>query len=70
MEQVKVVVVGDGAAGKTSLMITFETGDFPSEWTPTVFDVNALNRMVDGKPVSIRLWYVSSAYQQRIDCVV
>ena len=38
--QVKCVVLGDGGVGKTSLLITFCCGEFPSQYTPSVFDNN------------------------------
>uniref|UniRef100_A0A8C2KVI1 Cell division cycle 42 like 2 n=1 Tax=Cyprinus carpio TaxID=7962 RepID=A0A8C2KVI1_CYPCA len=49
----KCVVVGDGAVGKTCLLVSF-TNKFPSE--PTVFDNQAVTVMVDGEPYTIRLF--------------
>ncbi|CCF60191.1 hypothetical protein KAFR_0J01240 [Kazachstania africana CBS 2517] len=52
----KLVIIGDGACGKTSLLYVFTLGKFPEEYHPTVFENYVTDCRVDGIKVSLALW--------------
>ncbi|XP_045136941.1 ras-related protein ced-10-like [Portunus trituberculatus] len=52
----KMVAVGDGFVGKTTLLITHTTGVFEGDYVPTVFENYAGTMMVDDAEYSYTLW--------------
>ena len=53
---VKVVVVGDGAVGKTCLITAYGENRFPSEYVPTVSDTYEGPCEYEGNEVALKIW--------------
>ena len=53
---IKLVVVGDGAVGKTCLLVVYTKGEFPSEYIPTVFDNYTAKVKINDVTYPVQLW--------------
>ena len=64
----KIVTVGDGAVGKTTLLIRYTTGSYPMEYIPTVFEGWLGQVVVDGTDIHIGLWDIAGSedYDDRL----
>ena len=52
----KLVIVGDGAVGKTSMLWSYYQNKFPKDYEPTVFDNSTATIKVDGRIINLGLW--------------
>lgn len=61
----KIVILGDGACGKTSLLNVFTRGYFPEVYEPTVFENYVHDIFIDGQAMQLSLW--DTAGQEEFD---
>ena len=52
----KIVLIGNMGVGKTSMLITYSSGKFPSVYTPFTVEIVDFDSMVDGQQMCVRLW--------------
>ncbi|CDQ57070.1 unnamed protein product [Oncorhynchus mykiss] len=65
-EELKIVIVGDGGCGKTSLLMVYAKGDFPEKYAPSVFEKYVTTVTYGGKEIRLNLYdtAVSRVYQE------
>lgn len=54
--QLKLICIGDGAVGKTCLLIRYATNDFPKDYVPTVFDNYSLTTNILNYKYEVGFW--------------
>ncbi|KAF4081817.1 hypothetical protein AMELA_G00144720 [Ameiurus melas] len=55
-QQLKIVIVGDGGCGKTSLLMVYAKGDFPETYAPSVFEKYMTTVKHGGKEIQLNLY--------------
>ena len=56
MQNLKLLVAGVGAVGKSCLLIAYTTNSFPGDYVQTVFDDYSANVMYNCKPINLGFW--------------
>jgi len=56
MSSLKLVAVGDGAVGKTCLLLKYVDGKYEETHIPTIFDNKAKRVTLDGQVITLTLW--------------
>jgi small GTP-binding protein len=61
----RVVAVGDGAVGKTCMLLVFKGDPYPEDYEPTIFENHHELRQYEGKQYCLHLW--DTAGQEEYD---
>ena len=56
MQNLKLIVVGDGGVGKSCLILSYCTNAFVDEYIPTCYGNYGAIVMVDGKTFYLEMW--------------
>ena len=55
-KELKLVAVGDGAVGKTSLLMVLNDKPFPERYVPTIFENYTQDVEIGGEPYKLHIW--------------
>ncbi|XP_075034178.1 rho-related GTP-binding protein RhoF [Mixophyes fleayi] len=55
-KEVKMVIVGDGGCGKTSLLMVYAKGSFPEQYAPSVFEKYMTTIPIGNKEICLHLY--------------
>ncbi|XP_040202906.1 rho-related GTP-binding protein RhoF isoform X2 [Rana temporaria] len=55
-KEVKMVIVGDGGCGKTSLLMVYAKGSFPEQYAPSVFEKYTTSVTIGNKEICLHLY--------------
>ncbi|MBN3304282.1 rho-related GTP-binding protein RhoF [Amia ocellicauda] len=55
-DELKIVIVGDGGCGKTSLLMVYAKGDFPEKYAPSVFEKYVTTIRYGSKDINLNLY--------------
>lgn len=69
-DTIKCVVVGDGAVGKTCLLMSYASNTFPTDYRPTVFDNYAVNVAIGGNQYRLGLFDTAGQVSTRVSTTV
>ena len=62
-KKIKIVVVGDGAVGKTCMLLSYTTNKFPTDYIPTVFENYSSIININDEEYTLSLWYIKSLFR-------
>ena len=55
-ENIKCTLVGDKRVGKTSMLLSFQTDTYPSQYIPTILDTYSKSVDYNGTPINLQLY--------------
>ena len=62
---VKIVAIGDGTVGKTSMLVSYSKGEFPDDYVPTVFENYRTQIATNQGEITLDIW--DTAGQEEYD---
>ena len=65
MDSIKCVVVGDGAIGKTSLIVSYTVNGYPETYKPTVHDfyTGQPNSFISELKICVHVLYLATKHE-------